>query len=90
MIEGTVSEQGIPFVELEAFGRRFVAIIDTGVDSRHCNSAISAGFEEARSVAVLAAVEVYSGRRTLLLPVGTAIFSAVIAVSSGRPSGRKS
>ncbi len=30
MIERTASEQGVPFVELEVFARRFVAIIDTG------------------------------------------------------------
>lgn len=30
MIEGTVSEQGVPTIELEIAGRRWVAVIDTG------------------------------------------------------------
>lgn len=30
MIEGTVSEQGVPTIELEVAGRRWVAVIDTG------------------------------------------------------------
>ena len=30
MIEGTVSEQGVPSIELEIAGRRWVAVIDTG------------------------------------------------------------